>query len=64
MPAPVVARLHQEVQKALAAQDVRERLASAGGAVEPGSPAMFAALLRNEQQRYAKLIRESNIKPD
>jgi len=25
---------------------------------------MFAALLRNEQQRYAKLIRESNIKPD
>jgi tripartite-type tricarboxylate transporter receptor subunit TctC len=64
MPAPVVARLHQEVQKALAAQDVRERLASAGGDVEPGSPAMFAALLRNEQQRYAKLIRESNIKPD
>ena len=64
MPAPVVARLHQEVQKALAAQDVRERLASAGGDVEPGSTAMFAALLRNEQQRYAKLIRESNIKPD
>jgi len=64
LPAPIVARLHQEVQKALAAPDVRERLASAGGDVAPGSAAMFADMLRSEQQRYARLIRESNIKPD
>ena len=64
MPAPVVARLHAEVQKALAAPDVRERLTSAGGDVAPGSTAMLADMLRKEQQRYEKLIRESNIKPD
>jgi tripartite-type tricarboxylate transporter receptor subunit TctC len=64
MPAAIVARLHQEVEKALAATDVRERLASAGGEVAPGSSAMFAEMLQGEQQRYARLIRESNIKPE
>jgi tripartite-type tricarboxylate transporter receptor subunit TctC len=64
MPAAVVTRLHEEVEKALAAADVRERLASAGGEVAPGSSAMFAEMLQGEQQRYARLIRESNIKPE
>ena len=64
LPAAVIARLHQEVQRAIATSDVRERLASAGGDVAPGSSAMFADLLRQEQQRYEKLIRDANIKPD
>jgi tripartite-type tricarboxylate transporter receptor subunit TctC len=64
MPAAVVTRLHEEVEKALAAADVRERLASAGGEVAPGSSAMFAEILQGEQQRYARLIRDSNIKPE
>jgi tripartite-type tricarboxylate transporter receptor subunit TctC len=64
MPAAVVTRLHQEVEKALAAADVRERLASAGGEVVPGTSAMFAEMLQREQQRYARLIREANIKPE
>jgi len=63
-PAAVVARLHQEVQRALAAPAVRERLASAGGDVAPGSTAMFADLVRREQQRYEKLIRDAHIKVD
>jgi tripartite-type tricarboxylate transporter receptor subunit TctC len=64
MPAAVVTRLHQQVQRALAAPDVRERLASAGGDVAPGASSQFADLLRREQQRYAKLIRDAHIKPD
>ena len=64
MPAAVVARLHQEIQRAIATPDVRERLAAAGGDVAPGTSAMFADLLRREQQRYEKLIRDANIKPD
>ena len=64
LPSPVVARLHQEVQRALAAPDVRERLVSAGGDVAPGSSAQFSDLLQREQQRYEKLIREAQIKPD
>jgi tripartite-type tricarboxylate transporter receptor subunit TctC len=64
VPPAVVARLHQEVQRALASADVRDRLVSAGGDVAPGSTAMFADMLRSEQQRYEKLIREARIKPD
>jgi tripartite-type tricarboxylate transporter receptor subunit TctC len=64
LPAPVVTRLHEEIQKALATPDMRERLAAAGGDIAPGSTAMFADMLRSEQQRYAKLIREAGLKPD
>jgi len=63
-PPAAIARLHQEVQRALAAPDMRERLASAGGDVAPGSSAMFAELVRREQQRYEKLIRDAHIKVD
>jgi len=63
-PPAAIARLHQEVQRALAAPDVRERLASAGGDVAPGSSAMFAELVGREQQRYEKLIRDAHIKVD
>ena len=64
MPPAVVTRLHQEVQRALAAPEVRERLASASGEAAPGTTAMFADMLKREQQRYEKLIRDANIKPD
>lgn len=63
-PKPVAARLHEEVQRALQSKEVRERLAGAGGEVLPGSAEQFATLIRNERQRYARLVREANIKPD
>lgn len=63
-PKPVVARLHAEVQKALQTREVRERMTQVGGEVIPGSADMFANLIRSERQRYEKLVREANIKPD
>ncbi len=64
LPAPVVARLHAEVQKALAGADLLERLAGAGGEVLPGPSERFAALLASEKARYEKLIRDARIQPD
>lgn len=64
LPASVVARLHAEVQKALAAPEVRERLAAAGGEVLPGPVERFATLLASERARYDRLIREARIQPD
>ena len=64
LPQPVVARVHAEVQKALVAPEVRERLASAGGEVLPGPVDRFANLLTSERSRYDKLIREARIQPD
>jgi tripartite-type tricarboxylate transporter receptor subunit TctC len=56
--------LHAEVQKALQTKDVRERIAAVGGEVILGSAEQFGALIRSERQRYEKLVREANIKPD
>jgi hypothetical protein len=43
---------------------MRQRLASAGGEVLPGPVSQFAKLLQDESARFAKLIREAQIKPD
>ena len=64
MPEPLVTRLHQEVQRALATPELRERLSAAGGEVLPGSRAMFAELVASEKLRYERLIRAAQIKPD
>ena len=58
-PKAVVARLHDEVQKALQTREVRERMTAVGGEVIPGGAEMFAALIRSERQRYEKLVREA-----
>ncbi|MBA2961569.1 MULTISPECIES: Bug family tripartite tricarboxylate transporter substrate binding protein [Ramlibacter] len=63
-PMPIVEKLHAEVQKALATPQVRERMTAVGGEVIPGNRDMVVALLRSERQRYDKLVREANIKPD
>lgn len=62
--APIVARLHAEIQRAIASEDVRNRLASAGGEVLPGPIERAATLVHDERARYEKLIRDERIKPD
>lgn len=63
-PKPILAKLHAEVQKALKTSDVAGRMTAVGGEVTPGSMEMAAALIHSERQRYDKLVREANIKPD
>ena len=63
-PAPLLSRWHAEVQRALDANDVRQRLTSAGGEVLPGPIESFAGLIRSERIRYERLVREAQIKPD
>jgi tripartite-type tricarboxylate transporter receptor subunit TctC len=64
LPPALATRLHGEVQKALASEAVRQKLAASGGEVLPGPTTLFAKLLQEESVRYAKLIREAQIKPD
>jgi len=64
-PEPVISRLRAEVNRALGMPDVREKLRNAGG-VEPWitSPEEFAAELRNEYAKYAKLVKDIGAKID
>ena len=61
-PPAIIAKLHGEIVKALAAPDVRERFATL--AVEPrtNSPEQFRALIESDLVRWAKVVRDAGIK--
>jgi tripartite-type tricarboxylate transporter receptor subunit TctC len=64
-PAPVVAQLRAEVNKALAQADVKEKLNRAGGLDSfVTTPEAFAALIRNDYEKYAKVVKEIGVKVD
>jgi tripartite-type tricarboxylate transporter receptor subunit TctC len=63
-PKDIVARLHDEVQKALNSPEVQGRMTAVGGEVSPGTQQMAADLVHSERLRYEKLVREAHIKPD
>jgi tripartite-type tricarboxylate transporter receptor subunit TctC len=58
----VVARLHGETVRTLGLPDVKERIAAAGADVVGNSPEEFAAFIRNERAKYARIVKEAKIK--
>lgn len=64
LPKPIVAKLHDAVQKAIESAEVREQLAAAGGVPLPGPTEQFDKLIKSEAARYGQLIREAGIQPD
>jgi tripartite-type tricarboxylate transporter receptor subunit TctC len=63
-PAPVVARLNDELVRALRSAEVVEKFKTFGMSAAPGTPEQFDVLLRSEAVRYAKTVREAGIKAD
>ncbi len=61
-PREIRVRLAAEIQKALAADDVKERYLSLGMDVASNTPDEMAAFMRREQDRYAEIARTANIK--
>jgi len=62
MPAALVTKLNDEINKALAQPEVRTRMDSMGVEIVKGTPQQFAAVLRSDADRYGKIIRELGIK--
>lgn len=63
-PAPVVARLNAELNKALAAPEVRQRLLRGGEVATGGSATDFANAIRAEYEDNGRIVREANIKAE
>ncbi len=63
-PAPIVARLNQEIDAVLAAPDVRERLDQLGYEPEGGAPEALAAQMREDDERYRRLTADLKIRAD
>ena len=63
-PSDVIAKLNAEVAAGLRDPEVRTRLAGQGIEVVADSPDAFAATLKREIAKWAKVIRDSGAKPD
>ncbi len=61
-PPAVVARIQSEVAKIVASDEMRQRFAAMGAEGVASTPADFKAFLDNETARYAKLVKEANLK--
>ena len=61
-PADIVARLNAEINKALSDATVRERYFQAAQEPLGGTPEQFGRLIREDYEKYGRLVRELNIK--
>ncbi|MDM0114141.1 tripartite tricarboxylate transporter substrate binding protein [Variovorax sp. J22R133] len=63
-PPAVVAKLNQAINKAIREPDVAEKITSQGNEVAGGTPEAFATFIRSESDRWSKLVKSHNIKPE
>lgn len=61
-PPAIVSRLHAETVAALKSPDIRDFMAGEGADMVGGTPAELSAYVRRELERYAKVIRQANIR--
>ena len=61
-PPQVIASLNREVNAGLADPATRAKLAALGGVMLPGTPADFGKLLVAETDKWAKVVKQANIK--
>ena len=63
-PAEIVDRLNTEINTSFADDKIKARLADLGGPPLAGSPADFRKLIADETEKWGKVIRAANIKPE
>ena len=63
-PPAIVAKLNAEVQKIVAQPEVKAKMESLGLEYAPNTPAQFTEFQKAEQARWAKVIKDGNVKPD
>ena len=63
-PREIIVKLNQEMQKALAAPDVKEKLASLGADIVASSPEETAAIFKADIAKYTKVAQAANIKAE
>jgi tripartite-type tricarboxylate transporter receptor subunit TctC len=61
-PRDIVNRLNAALRTALAAEDVRVRLAAEGAEPLAGTPEDYAADIDREEMRWGALVRKLNLK--
>jgi tripartite-type tricarboxylate transporter receptor subunit TctC len=62
-PPKIVALLNQEINRAMMAPDVKEKMNTIGLTVVAESPEWFAQVLRSDYEKYGKVIRAIGLQP-
>ncbi len=63
-PREIVARLNGEIRKVLDAPEVAQKLASTGSEIATGTAEAFAKLVRDDIERWGKVVRDAGITPN
>ena len=63
-PTEIIDRLNREINAALADANLKARLAELGGQPFAGTPAEFGKFLADETDKWGKVVRAADLKPD
>jgi tripartite-type tricarboxylate transporter receptor subunit TctC len=63
-PAPAVNRLAEDMRKSLAKRETQERMKALGAVTVADTPAEFAAFLKKDYERWARVIKTSGVKAE
>jgi tripartite-type tricarboxylate transporter receptor subunit TctC len=62
LPREVVARLHRETGAILQRRDVQDWFSQQAAEPAPGTPEQFAARIRMDIEKFARVVREANMR--
>jgi tripartite-type tricarboxylate transporter receptor subunit TctC len=60
----IIGKLHASTVKVLRTAETKQAMANVGASVVGNSPEEFAKFIREERTKYAKIVRDANIKMD
>ncbi len=63
-PVEIISQLNGHISLALADPKIKARLRDVGGTLLAGSPSDFGELIADETNKWAKVIKAANIKPE
>jgi tripartite-type tricarboxylate transporter receptor subunit TctC len=63
-PRAVIERLHKDITAILRSPDAKQHLAGEGALIVASTPAEFAAYLRTETEKWARVVKAAGIKPE
>jgi tripartite-type tricarboxylate transporter receptor subunit TctC len=64
LPAEIVDKLNGEINAALADPDVKKHLVDLGYVIAAGTPGDFAKFIADETEKWGKVVKFADIKPE
>ena len=64
VPGAIIARIHTDVVKVLQDATISEKLSAMGATAVGNTPEQFGAAMRADSEKWARLIREENIRAE